>query len=160
MKKLDLNIFIYEYSWGELDKTDKELLMQAQQACTTAYAPYSNFHVGAAVLLDNGKVVIGSNQENAAYPSGMCAERTAIYAAGANYSNQKIIAIAIAACKHNDSCYQIISPCGACRQAILEYEYKQQEPIRFLMQGESEQIYICPSIKTLLPIQFSVEQLK
>ncbi len=159
MKKLDLNIFIYEYTWAELDKIDINLLTQARQACTTAYAPYSNFHVGAALLLDNGNIILGSNQENAAYPSGLCAERTAIFAAGANFPNQIIRSIAIAACKHNDSCYQTISPCGACRQAMLEYENKQKEPIRFLMQGEGEKIYISPSIGNLLPIQFSVNQL-
>ena len=159
MKKLDLNIFIYEYNWQELDKTDIGLLEKAQQACANAYAPYSHFHVGAAILLDNGNILLGSNQENAAYPSGLCAERTAIFAAGANFPTQTILSIAIAACKQNESCFKTISPCGACRQVMLEYEVKQQKPIRFLMQGENNNIYISPSIKNLLPLQFTVSQL-
>lgn len=160
MKKLDLNIFIYEYEKAKLDKIDINLVEQAKKACATAYAPYSNFYVGAAILLANGNIIMGSNQENAAYPSGLCAERTAIFAAGANFPDQTIIAVAIAACKQNDSCFQAISPCGACRQVMLEYEVKQATPIRFIMQGEQEKVYISPSIKNLLPLQFSVDQLK
>lgn len=160
MKKLDLKIFIEEYSQNELSEADRNLLNKAQQACSTAYAPYSQFHVGAALLLENGEVVLGSNQENAAYPSGLCAERTAVFAAGANYSHQKILCIAIAACKASNSAFLPISPCGACRQVLLEYENKQSHPIRLLMEGENGSIYVVSSAGSLLPLQFSKNSLK
>ena len=159
MKKLDLKIFIEEYSQNELSEADRNLLGQAQNACSTAYAPYSKFHVGAALLLESGTVVYGSNQENAAYPSGLCAERTAIFAAGANYPNQKIICIAIAACKASNSTFLPISPCGACRQVLLEYENRQNHPIRLLMEGRNTNIYVVSSVSNLLPLQFSKENL-
>jgi cytidine deaminase len=160
MKKLDLNIFLYEYNIQELDKNDIHLLEKAKLACKNAYAPYSNFQVGAAVLLSDGNIILGSNQENAAYPSGLCAERTAIFAAGANYPNQTIVAIAVAACKQSSSELIPVSPCGACRQVLLEYEVKQQTPMRFIMLGENNKIYISPSISNLLPAQFSINQLQ
>jgi cytidine deaminase len=160
MKKLDLKIFIEEYLLDEITQTERNLLNQAQKASRTAYAPYSHFHVGAAILLEDGTVVFGSNQENAAYPSGLCAERTAVFAAGANYPNQKIICIAIAAYKADDSVFLPISPCGACRQAVLEYENKQNQSIRMLMQGNNSCVYIVPSITSLLPLQFSKHNLK
>jgi cytidine deaminase len=160
MKKLDLNIFLYEYTLQDLDKTDIDLLEKANQACNNAYAPYSNFYVGAAILLANGTIILGSNQENAAYPSGLCAERTAIFAASSNHPAQPIIAVAVAAGKKSSSVHTPVSPCGACRQVILEYEVKQQTPIRIILQGENNKIYISPSMSNLLPIQFSVDQLK
>ena len=160
MKKIDLNIFLYEYNAQELDKFDIQLLEKAKQACNTAYAPYSNFHVGAALLLDNRKIILGSNQENAAYPSGLCAERTAIFAAGSNHPEQKIMAIAVVASKQSTQGFVPVAPCGACRQAILEYEVKQEAPIRLIMQGKSNKIYISPSVSNLLPVQFSIHQLK
>jgi cytidine deaminase len=160
MKKLDLNIFLYEYTLQELDKTDIQLLEKARQACNNAYAPYSNFYVGAAVLLADGTIVMGSNQENAAYPSGLCAERTAVFAAGSNYPDQSIHAIAIVACNQRTKVDTPVSPCGACRQVVLEYEIKQQSPIRVILLGEGDKIYISPSIGNLLPIQFSAHQLK
>jgi cytidine deaminase len=160
MKKLDLNIFLYEYNEQELDKFDTQLLEKARQACKNAYAPYSNFYVGSAILLADGTMVMGSNQENAAYPSGLCAERTAVFAAGANYPDQKIIAIAVVARKQHAQSFVPVTPCGACRQAILEYEVKQQSSIRLLMQGANNKIYISPSVSNMLPVQFSVLQLK
>jgi cytidine deaminase len=160
MKKLDLNIFLYEYNLQELDNTDIQLLEKAKQACNNAYAPYSNFRVGAAIILDNGNIILGSNQENAAYPSGMCAERTAIFAAGANNPGVAINTIAVISCKQNTNIHTPVSPCGACRQAILEYEVKQQSPIRIILMGKDDKIYISPSISNLLPIQFSAQQLK
>jgi cytidine deaminase len=160
MKKLDLNIFLYEYTIQELDKTDMQLLEKAQQACNNAYAPYSNFYVGAAVLLADGSIISGSNQENAAYPSGLCAERTAVFAASSNYPGQTIEAIAVAASKQHSSVFVPVSPCGACRQVLLEYEARQQSAVRLIMIGENNKVYISPSISNLLPAQFSVHQLK
>lgn len=159
MKKLDLNIFIYECDATELHQADKNLLQIAQRACATAYAPYSKFYVGAAILLENGTVISGSNQENAAYPSGLCAERTAIFAAASNYADQVIKTIAISAHPADNATFLPITPCGACRQVILEYENKQQQPIRLLMQGPTNKIYIIPSVSTLLPLQFTTDSL-
>jgi cytidine deaminase len=153
MKKLDLKIFIEEYM--ELPDVEKNLFAKAKQACENAYAPYSNFHVGAAILLEDGTIVLGNNQENAAYPSGMCAERTAIYATGANHSGQKITAIAVAACKATDYKFIPVAPCGACRQAMLEYESKQGQPIRLILQSGENSCYVIPSVGTLLPLQFT-----
>lgn len=160
MKKLDLNIFIYEYNESELDKFDIHLLEQAKKASNNAYAPYSNLHVGAALLLADGNIVWGSNQENAAYPSGLCAERTAIFSAGSNFSEQIITTIAVVAYKQSAQNFVPVAPCGACRQVILEYEVKQQSPIRILMQSDNNKIYMSPSISNLLPVQFSIQQLK
>jgi cytidine deaminase len=160
MKKLDLNIFLYEYNADELDKFDIQLLEKAKQACQTAYAPYSNFYVGAAIMLADGTIILGSNQENAAYPSGLCAERTAVFAAGANYPKQQIMTIAVAAYKKDTLGFISVAPCGACRQALLEYEVKQETPIRLIMQSENNKIYISPSISNMLPVQFSIHQLK
>ncbi|QHT69365.1 cytidine deaminase [Rhodocytophaga rosea] len=159
MKKLDLKIFIEEYTVNELPEADKDLFSKAKQACEQAYAPYSNFYVGAAILLENGTIVLGNNQENAAYPSGMCAERTAIYATGANHRGQKIIAIAVAACKGTDYTFIPVAPCGACRQAMLEYESKQDQLIRLILQSGDNACYIIPSISTLLPLQFTRKNL-
>lgn len=111
-------------SANDLKKTDAELLQKAQKAVETAYAPYSNFNVGAAVLLENGKIIIGNNQENAAYPSSLCAERVAIYQASAIYPNVPVKAIAISCKAKGLLVNKPISPCGSCRQAISEYENK------------------------------------
>lgn len=119
-----------------------------------AYAPYSKFSVGAAVLLKNGTVVTGNNQENAAFPSGLCAERVAIYQAGAQYPDEKITKIAISAASQNKPLTSPIAPCGACRQAIAEYEQKQQTPIAIFFMGESGKIIKVKSLEELLPFGF------
>ncbi len=159
MKKLNLEIFVEIFEWDELLATDRQLMEAAQEALKGAYAPYSHFQVGAALLLANGTIVKGNNQENAAYPSGMCAERTAIFAAGANYPDQPIIAIAVTAKPAKQTSFVRISPCGACRQSMLEYEVKQNQPIRFLMQESDNQVSILSNISSLLPFKFSAESL-
>lgn len=138
----------------ELDKVHRELMLLADAARKNAYAPYSNFQVGAAVLLENGKVVIGNNQENACYPSGLCAERVAIYQAGAVYPNQIIKAIAISASSSKQSLKMPAAPCGNCRQSIAEYELKQVQPITILMSGAEGNVFKCDSISDLLPLAF------
>ena len=143
----------------DLDNKDAELLLAAQKMVKTAYAPYSEFHVGAAVLLENGKIVTGNNQENAAYPSGLCAERVAIYYAGAQYPNVGIKAIAISVKSKNMVVSEPLSPCGACRQAIAEYENKFEKPIKIIMTGEKGPVYIAKSIESLLPLMFSKKYL-
>ena len=143
----------------DLSKNEAELLLAAQKMVKTAYAPYSEFHVGAAVLLENGKIVTGNNQENAAYPSGLCAERVAIFYAGAQYPNVAIKAVAVAVKSKSVVISEPLSPCGGCRQVIAEYENKLGKPIRIIMSGEKGQIYIAQSIESLLPLMFSKKYL-
>jgi len=146
-------------SINNLNSEDQNLLTAAINAINNAYAPYSNFYVGAAVLLENGKIITGNNQENAAYPTGLCAERVAIFYASSQYPGIKIKSIAVSA---NSKKYNInypIAPCGSCRQAISEYEVKMDSPIRLIMFGESGEIYISPSISNLLPLMFSSKNL-
>jgi len=119
-----------------------------------AYAPYSKFKVGAAILLDNGQIVLGSNQENAAYPSGLCAERVAIFQAGAIYPESTILKLAISATADEKPVSSPIPPCGACRQSIAEYEFKQEEPIEIYFMGETGEVYCSNSLSNLLPLAF------
>lgn len=138
----------------ELPKDIQDLMAEAVAMRKKAYAPYSKFRVGAALLLDNGKIVLGSNQENAAYPSGLCAERVAIFQAGAVYPEAKIIKMAISAGSDTNTTQTPIPPCGACRQAIAEYESKQELPIEIYFMGEIGIIYKSDSLKNLLPFMF------
>lgn len=138
----------------DLPNEIQSLMQEAVQIRKKAYAPYSKFRVGAAILLDNGKIVLGSNQENAAYPSGLCAERVAIFQAGAIYPDAKIIQLAITAASDTNPTLSPIPPCGACRQSIAEYEFKQDTPIEIYFMGESGEIYKSDSINNLLPLSF------
>lgn len=155
MKKIQhtTTFTVYE-TIDELSSKEASLMSEAIKMRETAYAPYSNFSVGAAILLDNGKTVTGSNQENAAYPSGMCAERVAIYSAGALYPKATIIQIAISASSTKKIIDKPVGPCGSCRQAIAEYEFKQDSPIQLLFMGEKGQIVKTTSLKDLLPLSF------
>jgi cytidine deaminase len=139
---------------GELPADIQDLMQQAVAIRKKAYAPYSKFRVGAALLLDNGKIVLGSNQENAAYPSGLCAERTAIFHAGANHPEAKIVKMAISAASDTNPTTAPIPPCGACRQSIAEYEFRQDAPIEIYFMGETGSIYKSDSLKNLLPLTF------
>lgn len=139
---------------SDLPAEIQSLMNQAVEVRKKAYAPYSKFRVGAAILLDNGKIVLGSNQENAAYPSGLCAERVAIFQAGAIYPNAKIIKLAITAASDTNPTLSPIPPCGACRQSIAEYEFKQDTPIEIYFMGETGEIYKSDSINNLLPLSF------
>lgn len=143
----------------DLTNEDRLLLMHARKSLESAYAPYSNFNVGAAILLENGEIVIGNNQENAAYPSSLCAERVAIYYAGAKYPGVKIKAIAVTV-KAAQVINEPVTPCGACRQAIAEYETRYEQKIRMIMAGETGKIYISESIESLLPLMFNKKHLK
>jgi cytidine deaminase len=128
-----------------------ELMSSAETARKNAYAPYSKFLVGAALELENGKIITGSNQENAAYPSGLCAERTAIFYAGAQFPNQKILKMAISAGSQENVLNRPIPPCGACRQALIEYEQKQNTPIELYFMGTEGQVAYSESIENILP---------
>lgn len=143
----------------ELPGEVKQLMLQAVEAREKAYAPYSRFRVGAALLLDNGQVVLGSNQENAAYPSGLCAERVAVFHAGAVHPEAKITALAISAAADEKTVTEPIPPCGSCRQAIAEYEMKQETPIAIYFMGETGKILKSDSLKNLLPLSFGKEYL-
>ncbi|MFT5714657.1 MAG: cytidine deaminase [Flavobacterium sp.] len=138
----------------ELPNEIQNLMAQAIDVRKKAYAPYSKFRVGTAILLDNGKIVLGSNQENAAYPSGLCAERVAIFQAGVIYPEAKILKMAITAASDINTTTNPIPPCGACRQSIAEYETKQDTPIEIYFMGESGDIYKSESLKNLLPFMF------
>ena len=144
-------IEVYQYS--ELLETDKILVERSKSATKTSYSPYSKFQVGAALLLDNGEIVAGSNQENVAYPSGLCAERTVIFYASATYPGVKFKKLAIAAYTDGDFVEEPVSPCGACRQSILEYEKLAGEPIEIILVGR-EKVYKISGIRTLLPLSF------
>jgi len=151
--KIETTIEVFN-SIADVPSEVQSLLLQAIETRKNAYAPYSKFRVGAAILLENGKIVLGSNQENAAYPSGLCAERVAIFQAGAIYPNVKIRTLAITAASDTNPTVSPIPPCGSCRQAIAEYEFKQETPIEIYFMGEKGEIYKSNSITNLLPLSF------
>lgn len=138
----------------ELPVAIQDLMEKAIEVRKNAYAPYSKFRVGAAILLDNGEVVLGSNQENAAYPSGLCAERVAIFQAGAIYPEATILKIAITASSDNNCTDTPVPPCGSCRQSIAEYESRQEAPIEIYFMGEIGAIHKSASLRNLLPFMF------
>ena len=138
----------------ELPNDIQDLMTQAVEVRKNAYAPYSKFRVGVAIFLDNGKIVLGSNQENAAYPSGLCAERVAIFHSGAIYPEAKILKMAITAASDTNKTTAPIPPCGSCRQSMAEYEIKQETPIEIYFMGEIGPIYKSASLKNLLPLMF------
>ncbi len=160
MRKIKIESFLEVFpNMEELPETIFSLMEAAIEAREKAYAPYSDFYVGAAILLDNGETISGSNQENASYPSGLCAERTAIYYAGATYPTAQIKAIAISARAKDKSTTTPIPPCGACRQAIAEYEMKQKTPIPLYFMGESGEVLKSDSLENLLPLLFTSKYL-
>ncbi|MBI9062899.1 MAG: cytidine deaminase [Marinilabiliaceae bacterium] len=144
---------------NELSGPDHQLVDAAIEACANAYAPYSAFHVGAAVLLANGEIITGTNQENAAYPSGLCAERVAIFYANSKYPKVAVKAIAIAAKNEDGLIPNPVAPCGACRQVMLETELRFKSNFYTLLIGK-EQVYKIEKVKDLLPLCFTGEELK
>lgn len=158
IEKLQYIVSVDVYNHAKhLPADEFALLQHATKAMQTAYAPYSQFKVGAAVLLENGKIITGNNQENAAYPSGMCAERVALYYAGAQYPTNAIKTIAVTCEAQVD---QPVTPCGACRQAIAEYEQRHKKKIKLLMATPTGKVYCSNGIETLLPFMFSCKYLK
>ncbi|HEX8268432.1 MAG TPA: cytidine deaminase [Flavobacterium sp.] len=155
MKRLDISTSFEVYeSMDELPSDVLALMQQAVEIRKKAYAPYSKFRVGAALALDNGKMVLGSNQENAAYPSGLCAERVALFQSGAVYPDAKMVKIAISAASDTNITTSPIPPCGSCRQAIAEYETRQDSAIEIYFMGETGEVYKSDSLKNLLPLMF------
>lgn len=161
MKKINLPLQITEYENSEeLETGERDLVEIARKMTSNAYAPYSEFFVGAALLLENGEIIKGSNQENAAYPSGLCAERVAVFAASSTYPNIKIKTIAISAKSALRTMDYPVSPCGGCRQVLLEYEFKQKSPVKVLLSGQSGKIIVLEKVKDLLPLSFTSDDLK
>jgi len=158
MKDKNIEIPVRIFSFQELPLSYQELIDQAKKQTQQAYAPYSKFQVGAAVLLNDGTIVGGNNQENAAYPSGLCAERVAIFSANAQYPNKKVKALAIAAFTNGSFIQTPITPCGACRQVLLETEIRFSQDLEIIMYGEKE-IYLIKKASHLLPLNFSNENL-
>lgn len=155
MKKLTIETHLEVFdSISELPNDIQELMNKAHEARENAYAPYSHFKVGAALRLDSGEIVLGNNQENAAFPSGLCAERVAVFHAGATNPDTIINTLAITARSMNHKVLTPIPPCGACRQSLAEYEVKQKSPMAIYFMGETGKVVKANSVKDLLPLIF------
>lgn len=159
MTEFTIDTRIRSYAWEELSEQDRRLLEVAKQKTQDSYSPYSHFCVGAAALLADGTIVGGCNQENAAYPSGLCAERTVLFAAGAQYPKQPVLTLAIAAFTDGHFTHDPVSPCGACRQVMLETENRYKQPMRVLLFG-ANRVYEFSSAESLLPFSFISDDLK
>ena len=159
MKETQIITTVYDYdSIEELEKEDQILVEEARKAALRSYAPYSKFNVGAALLLNNGEIVQGNNQENSAYPSGLCAERVAVFYANAKHPNVPVKAIAITSRTNGNFLEIPVPPCGSCRQVLLEAEDRYKQPIKVILCGKSK-FRIIKSIKQLLPLFFDKEML-
>jgi cytidine deaminase len=155
MEQLVLKSTVTVAQMSELTDTERSLVEQAIQATSRSYAPHSHFHVGAAILLKNGTTMMGCNQENAAFPAGMCAERSAIFAAGAQYPDQPVEMLAIAARDaQGQLLYEPVTPCGTCRQVLIETEKRFGQPVRILLHGQRH-VYILDGIRQLMPLSFT-----
>ncbi len=159
MKSKKLEINYEELRFEELNSEDQSLIEAAIKATDNSYADYSHFHVGAAVRLSDSTIVIGANQENAAFPSGLCAERTAIFAAQAQYPKLAVEALAIAAKNSDGILSQPVTPCGSCRQVVLQIEERYHHPVEILLYG-SQRIFRFHSIRDLLPFCFVDDSMK
>ncbi len=160
MREITLRIKFTEYeSLSYLPQQDSDLIGKAREAAKNAYAPYSGFRVGAAVQLGNGLVITGSNQENAAYPSGLCAERTALFYASAQYPNIPIVALAVSTINGTATPSEIAKPCGACRQVMAEYEDIAGSPLKIILDSQ-DKIIVINGIDNLLPLRFKKEDVK
>lgn len=159
MKHIGININIQAYeATSELSHQQQILVSAAIDAAKCAWAPYSGFLVGAALLLENGEIVIGSNQENAAFPSGMCAERVALFQAGARFPEVAVKELAIVALKNSELIPHPVAPCGACRQVFVETEHRAKKPFSLILAG-SNQIFCLDRATSLLPLAFNADEL-
>lgn len=158
-KEINISYEVLESS-DDLKPEDAGLLAAARKETTNAYAPYSNFRVGAAARLLSGEMVKGTNQENAAFPAGICAERVLMSAAASLFPGIGIDTIAVTYSNGNGSSNRPISPCGICRQSMMEFQTRTQSPMRIILSGLTGQVYILHSAKDLLPLVFSAEDMK
>lgn len=160
MREYEIKIAIKEYDdRSELSAQEQTLLQKADEATATSYAPYSNFNVGVAILLENGEIISGSNQENSASPSGLCAERVAMFYANARYPDVPIVAVAVSSSINGVLNSKPIYPCGSCRQSLLENEQRSGKSIKVIM-GSTKHIQVAGSIKDLLPLSFDLGEYK
>ncbi len=159
MKEIVIKTNIRSCQMNELTPEEQELITIAKKQTENSYCPYSKFHVGAAAKLDNGVIIRGANQENAAYPSGLCAERSALFAAGAVYPDIPVNTLAIACFTEGHFTENPGAPCGSCRQVMLETEHRYGKPMKVILYGEKE-IYIFDSAASLLPVGFFSEDLE
>jgi cytidine deaminase len=157
-KKIELSFITAHIS--ELTEQEQQLVSNAKSALKTAYAPYSGFLVGASVLLENGEIINGSNQENVAYPSGLCAERVALFYAGAKYPDVKVKTVTVSVLSKNFEVTDVVSPCGACRQVMAEYEEKQEQEIKVILHSPTDEVLIANTVEDLLPFMFKSPLLK
>ena len=157
-EKIELNFI--RTTFKRLVEDDKLLIESAKENLANAYAPYSGFHVSASILLENGIIINGTNQENIAYPSGLCAERVALFFAGSNYPNINIKTMAISAKYLDSDINDVISPCGACRQVMAEYQQKQNTNIRVILHSENNEVLISESVENFLPFIFKFDKLR
>jgi len=155
MEELTLKSTIQVAQWSEMSEVEQQLIEVAKQSTYNSYAPYSHFHVGAALLLKNGTIIPGCNQENAAFPAGICAERSALFAAGAQHPDQPVLMLAIAVRNSKgEFLEEPASPCGPCRQVIIETETRYKQAVRILLYG-TKHTYIMDGIKQLMPLSFT-----
>lgn len=160
-ERITFDVFLEEYkNISQLPVDCQTLLNQARESCQYAYAPYSNFLVGAALLMENGQVVTGSNQENASYPNSLCAERVALYCAASRFPSVAIKKLAVSAKKKEGDAYLGVTPCGSCRQVISEYQSIQESPIEIIMEGPESSIFVAASVDMLLPFKFSAKNME
>ena len=160
MLKENITISYLRAKFNDLTAIEKELIQRSKDALKDAYAPYSGFLVGSSVLLSDGKIISANNQENVAFPSGLCAERVVLFNAGANYPNLEIDIIAVSAKSNLYEITDIISPCGACRQVMAEYQEKQNKKIKILLHINNDDVLIFSSVDDLLPLLFTNPNLK
>jgi len=158
LKEIHFKIAVYN-SAAELNTTDAELLKAARDTTEFAYAPYSKFFVGAAAILANGKIITGTNQENASYPVCICAERVLLSAVASQYPGEPVHTMAISYKNNNGESSKPISPCGVCRQTLVEYQERTKTPIRIILSGMSGDVFIVENAKQLLPLSFTADDL-
>ncbi len=161
MQEIKISVTVFEYdSISEIPEEDRHLMSLATKATDSAYAPYSTYRVGAAVLLENGKIFTGNNQENMAYPSGLCAERVALFYAASQYPDVAVNTIAVTARSNNFEIDGPVAPCGACRQVMAETEHRFKKKMRLIMMGEKGKVQIVEGVENILPLIFHEENLK
>lgn len=159
-RKITTEITLTHFEPTELSSVLIRLIDLAKEAAINAYAPYSNFQVGAALLLDTGQIVIGNNQENACYPAGLCAERVAFFAAKSQFPNNEILKVVIVAKLKSEENFKMATPCGSCRQVMSEYENNQKAKIKVYLLDSDGSVYLADSVDTFLPFKFSNKDLK
>jgi len=161
MEQKTISIAYLDYSsLSELSDDDRMLCLEAEEALLTSYSPYSEFRVGAAILLESGKIIHGSNQENVAFPSGLCAERVALFSAGAQHADDRIVSIAITARSEKFDIENPVTPCGSCLQVLGDFEQRQNRPIRVLLYCLGKNILVNPGAANFLPFQFIEQRLQ